>query len=156
MIGWSEARARKRQLKATDYGRSEGWDVVLDERAIAYLSDPRFEDMFWISYRVTPLTDDPELAARLVTSDFWRRAHADRLRYRSRALGVFAPHAFPAIGEHEPGRARMRGLYLTPETLAAGLRVAPSPDDTLAEVRPDGWFACARRWLRSRARRSGR
>lgn len=153
-MAWgSEARARERQLKATDYGRSEGWDVVLDERVIAYLSDPRFEDMFWISYRVTPLTGEPELAARLLTSDFWRGAHAERLRYRSRALGVFAPHAFPAIGEHEPGRATMRALYLTRETLAAGLGVPPSPDDTLAEARPEGWFARARRWLRSRVRR---
>lgn len=157
MNRWSEARAREHRLKSTDYGRSGGWDVMLDERVIAYLSDPRFEDMFWISYRVTPLTDDPELAARLMTSDFWRRGRADRLRYRSRALGVFAPHAFPAIGEHEPGRVTMRGLYLTSETLAAALGAAkPSPDDTLAEARPEGWFARARRWLRSRVRRDDR
>ncbi|WAS96253.1 hypothetical protein [Nannocystis punicea] len=139
-------------MKATDYGRSEGWDVVLEERAIACLSEPRFEDMFWISYRVTPLTDDPELAAQLLTPEFWREeSRRGRLRYRSRALGVFAPHAFASLGDHEPGRATMRALYLTPETLAAALRLAtPSPDETLVEPRPEGWFACARRWLRGR------
>ncbi|WP_434418447.1 hypothetical protein [Nannocystis pusilla] len=129
---------------------------MLGERVIAYLSEPRFEEMFWVSYRVTPVTDDPELAARLLTPDFWRHGDADRLRYRSRALGMFASHAFPSIGEHEPGRVTMRGLYLTPEELTAAPVSPASPDETLVERRPGGWFARARRWLRSRARRGER
>jgi len=59
-------------LKRTDYGRSEGWDVELDGRAIAYLDQPVWEDMFWVSYRITPSTDDAALAVRLLTEEFWR------------------------------------------------------------------------------------
>ncbi|MCY1058902.1 hypothetical protein OV142_27735 [Nannocystis sp. SCPEA4] len=144
----SEVR-RRRRLEATDYGRSEGWDVVLADRVVAYLDDPRFEDMFWISYRVTPLTDDAELAARLLTPAYWRSDEGRTLTFRSRALGVFAPNAFASLGMDEPGRVAMRALYITPAVLAAALGPAtPSPDETLAESRPRGWIARALRGLR--------
>ncbi|MBZ5714829.1 hypothetical protein [Nannocystis pusilla] len=139
----------RRRLKATDHGRSEGWDVLLADRVVAYLDDPRFEDMFWISYRVTPLTDDADLAARLLTPEYWRSDEGCTLTFRSRALGVFAPNAFASLGMDAPGRVAMRALYITPEVLAAAPGPAtPSPDETLTEPRPRGWFARALRGLR--------
>lgn len=125
---------------------------MLDDRVVAYLSEPRFEDMFWISYRVTPLTDEPELAARLSEPEFWRSAEPDGFGYRSRALGLFAPLARPSIGEHEPGRVTMRGLYITPEMLARSGQ--PSPADTLEEPMAS-WWVRAWRWLRRLVRGGG-
>lgn len=145
-------RLDERRLRATDHGRSEGWDVELDGRVVAFLDEPCFEDMFWISYRLTPTTDDPALAALLLSEDFWRRSPRPGLRYRSRALGLFAPHAFHAIDPFvEPGRLNMRGLYLTLET-ATSASGSDEAAQTLEAARPSGCFARLRSWLAGRRR----
>ena len=96
----------------SDYGRSEGWDLELDGRVVARMDEPRFEDMFWMSYRVTPVTDDPALAERVLTEAFWKGGEPLDLVYR-RATGLVAEHPVPStrplVG---PSRVNMRGLYV--------------------------------------------
>jgi hypothetical protein len=77
------------------------------------LFDPRFEDMFWYSYRLDVTTDHPELRQKMQTTEFWRRAESEGLVWRSREFGDIAEIAFPGWDPFpEPGRLVMRGLYL--------------------------------------------
>ncbi len=97
----------------TGYGRSDGWDVEQDGRAIAFLDEPRFEDMFWISYRLTPTAADVALRERLLTEAFWKGDPSSDLVFRSRATGLVAEHAFPAGQPFvAPARLNMRALYI--------------------------------------------
>lgn len=111
-----EIRPMREQLKRSDYGRSEGWDLELEGRVVARLDEPRRQDMFWVSYRLTPITEDELLAAALLTRAFWSGSGWERLIFRSRALGVIASQALPALEPFvEPRRLNMRGLYIAPE-----------------------------------------
>lgn len=97
---------------ATDYGRTAGWIVERSNSPIAVLSDPRAEDMFWVSYHLEVTTHDAALRDRMATADFWLN-EASSLTWRNRELGtsvadvVVAERPFP-----QPGRLSARGLYL--------------------------------------------
>ncbi len=107
----SPERERERQIIASDYGRAGGWYVEHNGRRIALLSDPRYEDMFWVSYAIEPLTEDEEERRRLLESEeFW----LTKFVYRSRQFDEVAGNAFPALKPFAgPGRVTMRALYLT-------------------------------------------
>ncbi|HEV2292467.1 MAG TPA: hypothetical protein VGR35_01345 [Tepidisphaeraceae bacterium] len=97
------------------YGRSDGWDVELDGKPVAFMDEPQWEEMFWVSYRLTPTTDDPSLKERLLSESFWG-ANSDewsKLVFRSRATGLVAENAFPSIKPFVgPQRVNMRALYI--------------------------------------------
>lgn len=116
-------RWRREDLDRTGYGRSLGWVVELEGRVVAVLDSPLREDMFWVSYAITPTTDDTRLAEALRSEVFWQGSGWTRLRFRSQALGLVAANVFPAsrpfVG---PGRINLRGLYLRPEDINAGAR----------------------------------
>ena len=97
----------------TNYGRDAGWVIERRGEAIAVLTDLRFEDMFWDSYRIEVVTNDPELRQRMQTAEFWSAAESEGLAWRSREFGEVADGAFPALSPFpEPGRITMRHLYL--------------------------------------------
>jgi hypothetical protein len=98
-------------LWETDLGREAGWYVEHHGRPVALLTDPRFEDMFWESYRIEPLVEDEQERQRLLSdAELWLRCE---FVYRSRRFGAVAPFAFPAGSPFpEAGRVTMRGLYL--------------------------------------------
>ena len=97
----------------TNYGRDAGWILERGGRPIAILSDPRYEDMFWDSYKLEIVAEDPELRARIATKEFWDEPLTEGLVYRNRLLGDTANHPFAAASPFpEPGRILMRGLYL--------------------------------------------
>jgi hypothetical protein len=82
-------------------------------KPIAVLTEVRWEEMFWDSYRMEIVADDPELRARMLTTEFWAKAETEGLLWRNRELGEVAEFAFPALTPFpEPGRLMMRGLYL--------------------------------------------
>lgn len=106
------AKLRRRRLAifASDYGRDGGWFVEWQGRRVALLTDPRFAEMFWDSYRIEPITDDPAEVQRLVNDiDWWLEL---KFVYRSRQFDEVAEFAFPAGAFPEAGRVQMRGLYL--------------------------------------------
>jgi hypothetical protein len=107
------AYRRRLRIWETNYGRDCGWIVERQDRPIAVLTEPRWEDMFWDSYRMEIVADDPELRARMFTTEFWLKVEAEGLVWRNREFGDVAEFAFPG-GEPfpEPGRLMMRGLYL--------------------------------------------
>ncbi len=105
---------RKLRIVESNYGRDFGWYVERDGRRLAALTEPWWEDQFWFSYRVEPLTDDPATLEELRSDGFWQRF--DRLVFRSREFGTAIPYAFPGgiPGQtvRESGRVSMRGLYV--------------------------------------------
>jgi hypothetical protein len=104
---------RRLQIWETDYGRDCGWVIEREGKPIAVLTEPRYEEMFWDSYRMEIVADDPELRAQMLTAEFWARAEAEGLVWRNREFGEVAQFAFPALAPFpEPGRLLMRGLYL--------------------------------------------
>jgi hypothetical protein len=108
----SPEQERRLQIFESDYGRMGGWHVEHNGFRIAVLSDPQFEDMFWDSYAIEPLsTDDHERCRLLESEEFWLE---EEFTYRSRQFDEIAENAFPALTPFiSPGRINMRGLYLT-------------------------------------------
>lgn len=95
----------------SDYGVKSGWTIELRGGTIAMLTEPNSVEMFWVSYRVTPLTPDQELRRQLQTDAFWD--DFKDLVWRSREFGIAALYPFPAIHAlSEPDRVSMRGLYI--------------------------------------------
>lgn len=103
-------RWRRARAVAADYGRDEGWFVEWQGRRIAELTDPRWEDMFWVSYRFTLLTDEPETVRAIQSSGTW---DPREVKFRTRNTDLPAPNAFAS---HAPrnGRVTMRALYVDP------------------------------------------
>ncbi len=103
----------------TNYGRDAGWVIERQGEAIAILTDHRFEDTFWDSYRMEIVAADANLRQRMQTVEFWSSAENQGLVWRSREFGEEANGAFPALSPFpEPGRLRVRQLYLPiPEPL---------------------------------------
>jgi hypothetical protein len=109
--------SRRLQIIESNYGRDQGWFVEVQGRTLAVLTDCRFEDMFWDSYRVEPTAADPEQAALVQSEEFWNRLDVYQPVIRDRAFGEVAPNAFaawrePGLGVSLTGRVSMRGLYL--------------------------------------------
>jgi hypothetical protein len=103
-----EGKSRLETFEA-DYGRDFGWFVEKDDRRVASLADARFEDMFWYSYAVEPLSESAAEREAVFTAEFWAQTG---IVYRNRATGEVAPHAFsggPTPTEERP-RILMRAL----------------------------------------------
>ncbi len=99
-----------------NYGRECGWSVEVDGRAVARLVDPQWEDMFWYSYRLEPLTEESKERTMLYFAEFW---HSGKPVYRNCEFNEVAPFAFAGGSAveletrlRETGRLLMRGLYL--------------------------------------------
>jgi hypothetical protein len=110
---WSLAYQRRLRIWETNYGRAAGWLIERQGQPIAVLTEPRSEDMFWDSYRMDIITEEPALRQRMLTEEFWLKAEAEGLVWRNREFGEVAELAFPALSPFpEAGRLLMRGLYL--------------------------------------------
>lgn len=100
---------RKRYLKSSEYGRSDGWYVELAGVRVAELTDAQWSDMFWDSYAITAIPGDG--TSPIFDDDNWRYC---RFKFRSRRTGELVSTAF--AGRLPPivrdGRVVIRGLYL--------------------------------------------
>ncbi len=110
---WSDLVLR-REIYQSNFAREAGWWVEENGRRLARLSDPWYVEMFWDSYAITPLSDDPAECAAILSEEFW---HGRQLRFRSAQFNQYAENAFPALINPlaVPGRVTMRALYLVVE-----------------------------------------
>ena len=138
----------RERLAETNHGRSEGWDLELAGRVVAHLDEPQWEDMFWVSYRITPTTDDADLAVRLLSEGFWRGDDWTHLVFRSRILGL-AADPFPSIEPLvAPARVNMRALYIMlPDDRPAPTKVPDAGDPLEAPRGSSGLGRLLRRLL---------
>ena len=122
-------RTAERRPPTSELPSADIWDLELSGRPVAFLTEPQFEDVFWVSYRLVTTTDDPALAERLGSEAFWRGEDWSALEFRNRGTGLTAENAFPAIQPFVgPQRVKMRALH--------NVVFHPSPWETLtAKVR---------------------
>jgi hypothetical protein len=87
--------------------------VEVEGQTVAWLVDPQWEEMFWASYRVVPVSADESWRAKVQTEEFWRNTDPV-IRFRD--TGWINPHTFPGglFRRDERGRLRvnMRSLHL--------------------------------------------
>jgi hypothetical protein len=104
--------SQRLRIWETNYGRGAGWIIEREGKPLAILSDCRYEDMFWDSYRIQPITEDAD-GKRMLTQEFWTGSDWVGLTWRNRDFDLPPLAPFPA-GEpiREPGRVTVRGLYL--------------------------------------------
>ena len=108
---FSKVYQRKLEIWETNFGRECGWNLERDGEVVAILTEPRWEEMFWDSYRIEIVTNDAKLRERLLSKEFWDHAENERLIWRNAEFGTVAEGAFPAGTPFpEPGRLTMRGL----------------------------------------------
>jgi hypothetical protein len=107
-----DSYSRRMRIWDTDLGRNAGWIVELRGEPVALLSDPIPVDMFWFSYKITPLTTDEVVKSELFSEAFWSDAESLGLVWRSREFGDVVD-AFPAASPFSsPDRLTVRGLYI--------------------------------------------
>jgi hypothetical protein len=104
---------RRLRIWETNFGRDAGWIAERDGRPVAVLTEPRWEEMFWDSYCLEIIADDPQVRDAMLAEAFWRGNGWVGLAWRNREFGDLAESAFPAIDAFPaPGRLTMRGLYI--------------------------------------------
>src|SRR5262249_17946721 len=97
----------------TNYGRDTGWILELAGKPVAVLSECRSEDMFWDSYRIEPIAEDPSTQQMISSERFWTTSDWARLTWRNRMFDVLPLAPFPAgTPMRQPGRLIVPGLYL--------------------------------------------
>jgi len=101
-------RALRLRLARANWGGRAGWFVEWRGQRVALLTDPKWEEMFWISYLITPLTNEPAVRALMEQPDFWG---SEDVLFRDREIDFVAPFAFGALAGPRSGRIAMRGLY---------------------------------------------
>jgi hypothetical protein len=68
-----QKHALRLQILESNYGRDGGWYVEDEGERVALLSEPEYHDMFWESYRIEVLSDDPVTRQAALTSvSFWQ------------------------------------------------------------------------------------
>jgi hypothetical protein len=102
-------RAERIRLFEANYGREFGWFVETNGRRVAALSDVRWEDMFWHSYAVHPLGEDPAESDEIFRAGFWAQ-----VSYRNRVTGDVVVDVLPggATPTRDNPRIAMRALYV--------------------------------------------
>jgi len=100
---------RRLWIIESDYGRAHGWDLEHRGACVAVLTEPRWAEMFWTTYRIEPATADPQVIAMLRSDGFWASCdYVFRNRgFRDEVVG----RAFGNRGPRED-EVTVRGLYL--------------------------------------------
>ena len=107
-------RISRRELIDTNYGRKCGWYVEFEGQKVARLTDPQWEDMFWVSYRVELLTRDPALQSQFSSVDFWDTGNVVYRNCEFDEETVDALEGGNTSTVLKTGRIVMRFLYLSP------------------------------------------
>jgi hypothetical protein len=89
---------------ATNYGRTAGWDVLIDDSLVTSLEDVEWTDQFWFSYLLVPAYP------AFFTHDFWE---SSEVKIRSRLTGEEMSGWFVNLN-HTESRIGVRGLSLDP------------------------------------------
>jgi hypothetical protein len=103
------------EIWESNFGRDAGWMGLCDGAPAVLLDDCHWADMFWDTYRVEIVTEDPALEREMLAPDYWRGDGWARIVWgnlRFPEVEVL-PHSFPAAGGlDEAGRLPMRSLDL--------------------------------------------
>lgn len=95
-------------------GEELSWIGEWDGKPVVRLSNPHSEDMFWESYGMEIISDDPKICDMLQNSDFWSGNDCLKLLWRNSETNRVAPCALPASRSNPftgTGRLLIRGLH---------------------------------------------
>lgn len=105
---------RAQDLLDSSYGRKYGWFIELDGRIIGELKNPKYADMFWVSYDIVALNNEEESFVNAHST--WDNP---KLRIKNKVMNEYAIYASPSISPNSEnsmqGKVVIRGLYLTPK-----------------------------------------
>jgi hypothetical protein len=74
------------------------------------LDDPRFEEMFWYAWRITPLGTDPESDPS--SDGFWDLSQFDHTIFRCETSGAVVNALWAGSKPVREGRLILRGAYV--------------------------------------------
>ena len=115
-------------LWESNFGRDMGWEVELEGKPIARLVRPRDVDMFWVSYEVVLLTDEPFIANGFLEFSFWIE-NGSRLVFRNHGFKEIA-----AVGV-AAGRVDAQSRRMAFRGLCADIKVPGVGDRFLLMLR---------------------
>ena len=78
---------RRKRIKASNYGRKEGWYIELEGRRIGEIINPERVAEFWHQYEL--ILFDQSLSNTIENYKFWDNPS---LRYFSKSLEEYCPH----------------------------------------------------------------
>ncbi|WP_265595964.1 hypothetical protein [Verrucomicrobium sp. BvORR106] len=91
--------------------RDDEWWLEVNGERIALLRDRRSVEMFWSSFLVVPVTENPVWLRQLGERDFWLSLTPENCTFRNRSRDVVSSHPFAAQNPFVvPGRVLMRRL----------------------------------------------
>ena len=94
----------------SNYGRDGGWLAEVNSQIVAELSDAKYDDMFWDSYRLDGVQPGGQ---NVQTDEFWNRA----IVFRSRTFPeIVVTNCIARWRQHEQ-RLVVRGLSIQGITL---------------------------------------
>jgi hypothetical protein len=87
--------------------------VERNGRVFALLDDPEYFEMFWVKWRITPMTADPAKRSDALSESFWRadKACSDTV-LRCKKTGQVAGGFWPPTEAMEGERLKLRGAYV--------------------------------------------
>jgi len=84
--------------------------VERERKTVVLLDDPRFHEMFWFAWRITPIASD-EHSDPLLKS-FWDAKYLETTTLRCKTSGAVVDSAFWPLSEPiRDGRLILRGAY---------------------------------------------
>lgn len=102
--------ARKLRKRGAEIGDPFEAEVLLDGSVVALLADSAFSEMFWRSYRITPVS--PEAEAIILNDALWEKC---RFTFRHPPTGMICATglagSFGSSSHVQQGRIQLRGLY---------------------------------------------
>ncbi|QEL14444.1 hypothetical protein [Limnoglobus roseus] len=98
------------RIVESNYGREYGWYVERDGRRLAALTEPISSDMFWVRYRVEPVSSSADVINALFEDDYWC---SPKYVFRNQQ---FPHHVIEGMGPVDSDRRHvmMRFLYIVP------------------------------------------
>jgi len=104
-----KANEEETELKKSNYGRSFGWIIELNGKAIGELIDNVFYDMFWVKYKIIAYKGFEEM---LFDHKKWAKC---KFEFRNKHYAKYVNAVCGPSIERENGDYTiiMRGLYLT-------------------------------------------
>ena len=101
VVGWPFRKETRHEIDAADR-----WFVELDEQPVAMISNPAGDEMFWLTWDITPLDGTP------IPRDLWDYANDTRRSFRHAVTGERNLHTIPAgAAVLENGRVLLRGPF---------------------------------------------
>tara|TARA_B110000046_G_scaffold59224_1_gene66481 strand:- start:1550 stop:1945 length:396 start_codon:yes stop_codon:yes gene_type:complete len=105
----------KKELKNSNFGRNYGWDIEYQGEVIGELTNWKFFDMYWCTYKIFAINASME--SILFDEKLWNDC---KFKFKNKKYGIYAKapiSSFISGNLLNTKTIRMRMLYLTEQQL---------------------------------------